>query len=147
MTEAQREEFDAILEDVIDGLPRSIGALLNEVSLVVMDRPTPEMVEELRRDGLLTAEEGGDADGGDLCGLHTGTGLTERSVEDSGVLPDQIHLFRDGIAALALEEAGLGWGEPAAAEAIYEETRTTLLHEIGHHFGLDEGDLDELGYA
>jgi predicted Zn-dependent protease with MMP-like domain len=147
MTDAQREEFDAILEDVIDGLPRRIAALLNEVSLVVMDRPTPEMVDQLRRDGLLTEEEAEEPDGSDLCGLHTGVGLTDRSIDDSGLLPDQIHLFRDGIAALALEESGLEWDSPGAPDEIYEETRITLLHEIGHHFGLDEDDLDELGYG
>jgi predicted Zn-dependent protease with MMP-like domain len=147
MTDAQREEFDTILEDVIDGLPRRIAALLSEVSLVVMDRPTPQMVEQLHRDGVLIDEDGSESDGSDLCGLHSGVGLTDRSINDSGVLPDQIHLFREGIAGLALEEAGLEWNDPGASDEIYEETRITLLHEIGHHFGLEEDDLEELGYG
>lgn len=147
MTDEEREEFDAILEDVIDGLPGRVAALLNEVSLVVMDRPSPEMVEQLRRDGLLMNEDGTQSDGADLCGLHTGTGLVERSIEDSGVLPDQVHVFREGVIRLALEESGLEWGDPGAPDEVYEEARITLLHELGHHFGLDEDDLGDLGYA
>ena len=50
-----------------------------------------------------------------------------------------IHLFRIGIMA----EAG---GEQATEEDLRREIRVTLLHEIGHHFGLDEDDLAELGY-
>jgi predicted Zn-dependent protease with MMP-like domain len=147
MTDEQRERFDALLEDAIGSLPPRARALIDEVPLVVMDRPTPEMVEQLRADGLLADEGDGPSDGSDLCGLHTGTSLTERSVQDSGILPDQIHIFREGIVALALEESGLRWNDPGADEEVYEEIRITLLHEIGHHFGLDEDDLDELGYA
>ncbi len=162
MTDEQRERFDQLLEDVIATLPEHYASLLHEVSLVVLDRPTPEMVKQLRIDGLIPPEgwvdpgddpdhpwAGAALDGSDLCGLHTGTALTERSVQDSAVLPDQIHLFRDGIASLALEgyEPVLTWESPDAEEALYEEIRTTLLHEMGHHFGLDEGDLDELGYG
>jgi predicted Zn-dependent protease with MMP-like domain len=84
-----------------------------------------------------------------LCGLHSGIPLTERSVEHGG-LPEVITLFREGI----LEEAG-GWEEwtdddgteLGGRERILREIRITLLHEIGHHFGLDEDDLERLGYA
>jgi predicted Zn-dependent protease with MMP-like domain len=78
----------------------------------------------------------------ELCGLHSGVMLTERSVEQSGDLPTQIHIFRDGIAA----QAG-GWPAGAPEENLRTEIRTTVLHEIGHHFGLEEDDLDDLGYA
>jgi predicted Zn-dependent protease with MMP-like domain len=82
----------------------------------------------------------------ELCGLHTGVAFTERSVTSSGDLPSEIRLFREGILA----EAG-GWEEPgedvdAVEDSIYEEIRITLLHEIGHQFGLDEDDLERLGY-
>lgn len=154
MTPAHRERFDRLLEDVIAGLPRGVAALLDEVAVHVLDRPTPEMVAQLRRDGTL----GPDEDGADLCGLHSGVAITERSVEDAGGwgadmgVPEHVHLFREGIVALAFENLGIederrGWEHPEAEEEIYEEIRVTLLHEIGHHFGLDEDDLDELGYA
>lgn len=153
MTDELRDRFDTLLEDVIAGLPPRVAALIDEVPVHVLDCPTPELIESLRRDGAL----GPDDDGSDLCGLHTGVGLTERSIEDPAgwgvgadtAGPEHIHLFRQGIAALAFESLGdnADWTHPAADEAIYEEIRITLLHELGHHFGLDEDDLDELGYA
>ncbi|HYE03865.1 MAG TPA: metallopeptidase family protein [Phycisphaerales bacterium] len=141
MTDAERARFDRLVQDVIDGLPGRVRALLERVPLVVLDRPTPAMMADLERDG--SVEPG--ADPAELCGLHTGLALTERSVEHSGVVPDQVHVFREGIVALALREAG--WASPHADEDVYEEIRVTILHELGHHFGLDEDDLDDLGYA
>ena len=156
MTPAAQEHFDQLLQDAIDALPGRVHELLEEVSVVVLDRPTPEMVRQLQREGTLEP----DADGMDLCGLHTGTAITERSIDaEGGRLPDQVHLFREGIVGLALsteEEDGdvREWEAAAAAgrsgdldEEVYEEIRITLLHEIGHHFGLEEEDLDDLGYA
>ncbi|MBY0307630.1 MAG: metallopeptidase family protein, partial [Phycisphaerales bacterium] len=70
-----------------------------------------------------------------------------------------IHLFREPIVEHALEFRGgtdplplnaprPRWGDtPHDDGDVYEEIRITLLHEIGHHFGLDEDDLDRLGYA
>ncbi len=82
--------------------------------------------------------------------MHSGTPLTERSVAEGGDLPETIHLFREGI----IEQAG-GWEESedesgrlqGGEAAITEEIRITLLHEIGHHFGLGEEELEELGYG
>ena len=147
MTPAEQDRFDALLEDAIDALPEKVRALIDEVPVIVLDQPSAEMLRRLKADGVLEA----DAIGDDLCGLHTGIGLTERSIDDPGgwgswgsdaAGPEQIHLFRHGIVDLAG-----GWQEPDADEAIYEEIRITLLHEIGHHFGLDEDDLDGLGYS
>lgn len=144
----ERERFDRLLEDVMEALPERVRDLIEQVPVVVLDHPTPDMVESLIRDGTL---EPGD-DGLDLCGLHTGVAITERSVEDpagwgghlglEGTGPEQIYLFRKGIVDLAG-----GWEQPHAEQEVYEEIRITLLHEVGHHFGLDEDDLEELGYA
>lgn len=149
MNRRDQDRFDLLLEEVIDALPPRVRELIDEISLVVMDRPTPAMLEELRRDGLLLNEDGTESDGSDLCGLHTGMGLIDRSIEDTGVLPDQVHLFREGIVGLAFEDDERSWAEigPEGDERVREEIRVTVLHEIGHHFGLDEDDLDELGYA
>lgn len=153
MTEAAGEHFDRLLADVIDGLPAHVRALLDEVPVVVLDRPTEEMIESLKREGTLEP----DADGSDLCGLHTGVSLVDRSVEgEAGRLPDQVHIFREGVVGLALGEGREAWERAAAAaggggvegdDEVYEEIRITLLHELGHHFGLDEEDLEELGYG
>ena len=135
MTREERDRFDALMDDCLQGLGEKIEGLLEEISIVVLDEPTPEMLRDLGIDP-------GDQEALDeLCGLHTGTALTERSVEHSADFPTTVHLFRRGIVALAG-----GWASPNADDEVYEEIRITLLHEIGHHFGLDEEDLEELGY-
>ncbi|MSR29716.1 MAG: metallopeptidase family protein [Phycisphaerales bacterium] len=137
---ANRERFDSILETVMGTLPRELLRLLDEAPLIVDDLPSAELLKSM---GLDPAED-------DLCGLHSGFSLMERSVSHSGELPEQIQIFRQGI----LDSAG-GWdetvdedGEAMGGEAAVErEIRITVLHEIGHHFGLSEEDLERLGYA
>jgi predicted Zn-dependent protease with MMP-like domain len=132
MTPAERERFDALVEEVIADLPKGIRTLLDEVPVIVEDRPDPKLLK-----GLADAGEGDD----DLCGLHSGIAFTERSVESSGELPSDIYLFRHGILA----QAG-GWAGEDADDRVYEEIWITLLHEVGHQFGLDEDDLERLGF-
>jgi len=139
MTPAERERFDAILEEVLDAMPDRVLDLLEEIPLIVDDQPDEQLIRSL------AAESGEDVQEllatlpDELCGLHTGIALTERSVESSADLPDQIQIFRRGIVATARG----GWND---LDAIAEEIRITILHEIGHHFGLDEDDLYDLGY-
>ena len=128
LAESDRERFDALLEGVLDGLPEGLVRRLEEIPLIVEDFPDPAVLAEM---GLPADEP--------LCGLHTGHMLTERSVEDAYRLPSEIHVFRRGV----IEIAG-GW--EAGDAAVGEEIRITLLHELGHHFGLDEDDLEALGY-
>jgi predicted Zn-dependent protease with MMP-like domain len=144
MNAAERARFDRLLEDAIDSLPASFRGVIEEVPVIVVDRPDAKLIAELRREGVLPEPESGTnaADDEELMGLHSGVAITEQSVERSGDLPGQIHVFREGVVA----HAG-GWDQEHADEEIYEEIRVTLLHEIGHHFGLDEDDLDQLGYA
>lgn len=146
MSPQERDRFDALMDEVVESLPPRLAELLEEVPVIVLDEPTPQMLRDL---GI----EPSDAAAMDeLCGLHTGVALTERSVEHDADLPTQVHLFRRGIIALAG-----GWTEHketddegtflvGGEDAIYEEIRITLLHELGHHFGLDEDDLAKLGY-
>lgn len=133
MKQNPSRRFDALVADAIDSLPGPLRRLIDETPVIVLDRPTPQMLRDL---GLHAK----DAD--ELCGLHTGTAITERGVEEHARLPTEIHLFRHGIVALAG-----GWQQPHADERVYEEIRVTLLHELGHEHGLDEGDLDDLGYG
>ncbi len=135
-----RQRFDALLQDAIHALPAAYARLLEEIPIVAEDRPSPELVAELKRDGLIPPDA--PADDPELCGLHSGIAITERSIEASGELPPTIHVFREGIVSLAG-----GWDQDHADDEIYEEVRITLLHEMGHHFGLDENDLDALGYS
>lgn len=135
MTERERHRFDRLLEEVIEDLPEGIARLLDEVPVIALDRPTPQMLRDL---GIDPSDE---TEASSLCGLHTGVANTERSVERSAELPSEIHLFREGIIALAG-----GWDQDDANEWVGEEIWVTLLHEIGHQFGLDEDDLERLGY-
>lgn len=132
MNRAEREAFDAIVEEVIESLPAPLRALIDEVPIIVLDEPTPEMLADLN----IPPEAAGE-----LCGLHTGIAFTERSIDRSGEIPSDIHLFRRGITEQADCE-----GDPQAAEILRDEIAVTLLHEIGHHFGLDEDELERLGY-
>lgn len=123
----QRRRFDALLEAQIASLPEHLQTLLEEVPLIVEDEPSPTELDEMGLDPAVT----------DLCGLHWGVPLTQRSVQHSGTLPDRMMLFRGPI----LRVAGRRHQE------LERQVRITLLHEIGHHFGLDEAELDALGYG
>lgn len=131
VTDAERERFDALMEEAIEQLPENIRSLLEESPVIVEDAPPAHILREMAID-----------DPTELCGLHTGTAITERSVEHGHDLPEEIRLFRAGIVKLAG-----GWEQDDADDRVFEEIWVTLLHEIGHHFGLDEDDLDRLGYA
>ena len=139
MRRAERERFDSLLEQVLATMPPAIHRMIEETPVIVEDHPSPELLREL---GMNPDEE-------TLCGLHSGVPLTERSSGHTE-LPDVVTLYREGI----LEEAG-GW-EPwvdedgtarGGTDAVQREIRITLLHEIGHHYGLNEEDLERLGFA
>lgn len=134
MNQQQRDRFDELLEEVLAALPESVLNLLDEVPLIVLDEPTPEILRDLG-----VPREQWMSEAATLCGLHSGHSILEQSVELSGELPVQIHLFRRGVV-----RAAGGWDDE---DAVAEEIRITVLHEIGHQFGLEEDDLDSLGYA
>lgn len=128
LSRQQRARFDTLFERILESLPPHIHELIEQVPVIVEDRATPALLTEL----------GMDPDEDDLFGLHTGVPLTDKSVEGEAVPgEDYIMIFREPLIDLAGGDA----------EALEEEIRVTLLHEIGHHFGLDEDDLDQLGYA
>jgi predicted Zn-dependent protease with MMP-like domain len=119
----ERRRFERLAEDAFEALPEELLAHVDNVVFVVEDWPDRETLEELgidTRDGLL--------------GLYQGVSLAERSVEMSGVLPDRILLYQRPIEYWAKED-GL-----SVFDVIYD----TLLHEIGHHLGLDEEALAAL---
>ena len=129
-----RHLFDAMLDELIAALPSHLHDLLEEVPLIVEDEPGLALLDDLDMDPRQT----------ELCGLHWGVALTDRSVLHSGHMPDRMMLFRGPIMRMA------GYRRQSRShrqvEALREQIRITLLHEIGHHFGLDEDDLAALGY-
>ena len=70
-----------------------------------------------------------------LLGLYEGVPLTERTHTYSAVLPDRITIYRVAICAICHTEA-----------EVVEEVRRTVIHEVGHHFGIDDFRLHELGW-
>ena len=130
-----RQLFDEVLDQTIASLPARLHELLDEVPLIVEDEPGEALLEDVM----------GEAGGCDLCGLHWGVPITERSVEESSGLPDRMMLFRGPILRLA-GHGRIRRARSSTAE-LCRQVKITLLHEIGHHFGLDEDDLSELGYA
>ena len=124
------ERFERLLAEVLAELPDDIRSRLDEAPLIADDRPSAQVMRETGVRHPL-----------DLCGLYTGVPLTNRSVEHTARMPDTIHIFREGIIA-----AACGRGGRVTDAALKRQIRLTVLHEIGHHFGLDEDDLRGLGY-
>lgn len=136
MRDADLSLVDDAVAKAIDELPDHLYRLIDEVPIVLIDHPTPEMLRDL---GIDHTDEGVLEE---ICGLHTGIPITEDSIEHSGELPTVIHLFRRGLLGMAIDEAGR-----VDLETLDREVRITILHELGHHFGLEEQDLDDLGYG
>ena len=110
---------------LIDRLPRQFREQLRNVEFVVEDRPSEE---------LLLAEDM-DPEEETLYGLYQGIPLPERSSLDPPLLPDKITIFAEAL----LED----FPDP---EELREEIRLTVLHEIAHYFGMDEEEIEDLGY-
>ena len=70
-----------------------------------------------------------------LLGLYVGVPLTERTHTYSGVLPDRITIYHQAICAIC-----------STPDQVVEEVRRTVIHEVGHHFGIDDERLHELGW-
>lgn len=116
--------FEKALARALDGLPPEFRAALSNVAVVVEEWPPDWLLDEL---GVPPDDI--------LYGFYHGVPLPERSVSDPGSLPDKISVYRG-----PLEE---DFPDPRELEG---EIRITLLHEIGHYFGMDEEDLRRLGY-
>ena len=125
-----RDYFDQQLELVMQDMPQRVHDLLAEVPMYVEDYPSQHIMQEM---GVRHRWQ--------LCGLYTGIPLTQRRVAQSGVLSDVIHIFREGILGMATDRRG----RIDEAE-LQRQIRITILHELGHHHGLNEDELEEMGY-
>ena len=118
----ERSEFEELVRRALQQLPEEVRRHMENVDLVVEDNPTSEQLASSMME-----------DGEYLLGLYEGLPLTER--EDYGmVLPDKISIFQDSIEAVCGNK-----------DEIVQEVRDTVIHEIAHHFGLDDAILDEMG--
>jgi predicted Zn-dependent protease with MMP-like domain len=103
-----------------------------EMVVTVLDG-LPEELGRLMRNVAVTVEHGPGPSG--LLGLYQGIPLTSRTSEYAGVLPDRITIYRQEICAICRTE-------PEVADQV----RRTVIHEIAHHFGIDDNRLSELGW-
>jgi len=124
-------QFDSALGEVLGHLPAELISLFDEIPLVVENQPSEQMLTKLQID---RPER--------LRGLHTGTPLTRRSVHHSGVLPTVITIYRLGICLAAAARDGR-----INPDVLKREIRKTVLHELGHYFGMTEADLRRHGYG
>ncbi len=116
------EEFESLVRKAVDGLPDQYRRLLKNVTVVVEEEPSREVLDDL---GLESED--------DLLGLYSGTARAAESFFDpGGHLPAHISIYRGPILRLC-----------RTAEEVIQEVRDTVVHEIGHHFGLDD---DEMPY-
>lgn len=120
-----KAEFEELVEKALDDLPEPFARILEEVPVEVRPRSTAKQRKKMGLDANSR-----------LMGLYHGIPRTQRSVEHSGVMPDVIYIFQEDIELACRNK-----------EELLEEVRKTVLHEIGHHFGMSEEDLDNLGYG
>ena len=118
------DEFDELVADALDTIPAELARAMRNVVVLVEDEPSAD------------ARHAAGHDEGELLGLYEGVPLTERDGWYSGVLPDRITLFRGPLLRRC-----------STREEVVEEVRTTVVHEVAHHFGIDDDRLEELGWA
>jgi predicted Zn-dependent protease with MMP-like domain len=112
-----RSEFEDAVRDGLDLVPADLAAQMDNVVVLVEDEPPP--------------------DDPDLLGLYEGVPLTERDgFWAAGSLPDRITIFRLPTLAICADRA-----------EVVEEVAITVVHEIAHHFGIDDARLHELGWS
>jgi predicted Zn-dependent protease with MMP-like domain len=99
-------------------------------------RSVPPELAQLLDNVALFIEDDPPPDDPDLLGVYDGVALTERDSMYGGVLPDRIVVFRNPTLDICDTE-----------EDVIREVRITVVHEIAHHFGIDDDRLHELGYA
>jgi predicted Zn-dependent protease with MMP-like domain len=116
------EEFDKWIQEALAELPPRFAALANEVSIVVEEEPSVDILKDLE----LESED-------DLLGLYQGVPIDQASFfQPAGELPARISIYRGPILRLCRTKA-----------EVIHEVRDTVVHELGHHVGLDD---DEMPY-
>jgi predicted Zn-dependent protease with MMP-like domain len=112
-------EFESLVEEALESLPPNFASLLDNVALVVEEEPSDEDLDLLDDD-----------EHSELLGIYRGVALTERRHDMLPMLPDQIAIFRGPILRVTRNRR----------DAI-QQVRETVIHELGHYFGLDDHDM------
>jgi predicted Zn-dependent protease with MMP-like domain len=117
-----RRAFDALVADALAGIPPQFREALANLAISVESEPAPALLRDMDIEPPDT-----------LLGLYQGTPLTERGASYGNALPDRILLFQGPLERASEDEDDL-------IVAIGE----TLIHEIGHYFGLSEEEIEEI---
>ncbi len=117
-----RDEFRDLVDEALDSVPRRFRDAMQNIAIVVEDEPTGAQLAQVEIEPPET-----------LLGLYEGTPLTERHWDDGNRLPDKITLFQNPIEDSSDDEDDV-------VVAIGE----TLIHEIGHYFGLSEDEIEAI---
>lgn len=116
-------EFDDAVKAALDEIPGEFRPHLENVMIEVRDRPDARFMTDFDVPA-------------DILGMYDGVPLEDKLAGGGRAIPDRIYIFRDNLCAMC----------DSIGELI-DEIRITVLHEVGHHFGMDEDQLDELGYG
>ena len=116
------QEFEELVEKAIADLPEGFKKKIENLAVVVEDYPSDEILLRLR----LKSKKS-------LLGLYQGVPITKRNSNYCNVLPDKITIFKKPIELLNQKE-----------EDIKNTIRQVVIHEIGHYFGMNEKDLEQI---
>lgn len=119
-----REYFESLVQDALSSLPPEFQEILDNVDVVIEDNPSPRQRQKMRLRPQVH-----------LLGLYEGVPQTNRRNYNQ-VLPDKITIFKEQIENLYRDDE----------QMIKEQVRRTVLHEIGHHLGMDDITLRKLRY-
>jgi predicted Zn-dependent protease with MMP-like domain len=123
------EDFEQMARDAFAGLPEAFRNLVGDVPCSVDEFPEDDVLTELGLESPF-----------DLMGLFTGVGLPQGAAfPASGQLPNRIHLYRRPILDY--------WAESEHGETLGEIVTHVLVHEIGHHFGFSDEDMEAIEAA
>lgn len=117
-----KEEFEKLVDEAITGLPQHIRDKMNNVAVVIEDKPSPPQLSK-----------GNVARGALLLGLYEGVPQNRRGPGYTLVLPDKITIFQKSIEVIA-----------RTPDEIRAKVRDTVWHEVAHHFGFDEYSVQKL---
>ncbi|MYB23309.1 MAG: metallopeptidase family protein [Chloroflexi bacterium] len=120
----RRSRFRRLVERALDEIPDELAGRMDNVVILVRNQPTEEELESV---GLSSRET--------LLGLYVGRPLTSRGWYGE-TLPDRIMIYQQPIESICRSE-----------DEVVEQVRETVLHEVAHHFGIDDDRLDEIGIA
>jgi predicted Zn-dependent protease with MMP-like domain len=118
----RRKEFEQFVAEALASIPKRFRDAMHNIAIVVEDEPSRELLDEMEIEPPDT-----------LLGLYQGTPLTERSWGHGNTLPDRVIIFQGPHERESDDEDDL-------VTAIGE----TLIHEVGHYFGLSEDEIEEI---